>query len=145
VHLVGFTVEIYYDAWPYEHQNSQHLTENLLGCLQEPLFRCNGEDGHFNPQTYSPFVVFTLCAARPTPIFLCLRNVLSDSLLHSFYLHYDLPNLLPIPFIYSMRCHTQPPFLACTLCAVRLTPNIFYLHYALYNSSSFYIYVVGCC
>ena len=29
MHLVGFTIEIYYDAWPYEHQISQ--------CMSLPL------------------------------------------------------------------------------------------------------------
>jgi hypothetical protein len=127
-----------------ELKKSQYLAENLLRCLHEPIFRCNGEDGHFIPQTYSPFVVFTLCAVRLTPNFLYLRNVLSDSLppfllftlwaskltSHSFYLQYALS--------YS------PQLLTCTLCAARLTPNNFYLHYALYNSPQFYICVVVC-
>jgi len=65
------------------------------------------------------------------PNFLCLRNVLSDSLLHSFYLHYDLQNLLTVPFIYGTRCHTHPHFL--------------HVHYALSDSTPIsFIYIMRC-
>jgi hypothetical protein len=102
-----------------------------LRCLEVPIFRCNGEDGHFNPQTYSPFVVFTLCVVRLTLSFLYLRNVLSDSLPHSLYLHYGLPILLPIPYIYSMRCHTHHHFL--------------HVHYELSDSPpKSFIYIMRC-
>ena len=127
-----------------ELQNPQYLAENLLWCLEVPIFRCNGEDGYFNPQTYSPFVVFILCAVRLTRIFLYLRNVLSDSLPHSFRLNCALPNLLPIPYIYSMRCHTHHHFLHVRYELSDSPPISFIYIMCCTACPTFYIYVVGC-
>jgi hypothetical protein len=39
VHLVGFTIEIYYDAWPYERQILDVLSaaSRSLGCIPSRL------------------------------------------------------------------------------------------------------------
>jgi len=44
-----------------------------------------------------------------------------------------------------MRCTIRPQYILLTLCTVQFVPNIFYLHYALYNSSPIYFtYIIHC-